>query len=60
MACLWETADACSAFSKDRTILNERFEIIFFHYVFRDDPFRYTNIFIFTFVVEGSDEIKFR
>ena len=37
---------------------NERFEIIFFHDVFRDDPFRDPKIFIFNFVVEGSDEIN--
>ena len=37
---------------------NERFDIIFFRDVFRDDPFRDPDIFIFTIVVEGSDDIK--
>ena len=40
------------------TILDEILEIIFLHDVFGDDPLRYPNISIVTFVVEGSDEIK--
>ena len=55
---MWETVDACYAFSQDTNILDERFEIIFFHDVFRDDPLRDPNIPVVIFAVEGSDEIK--
>ena len=39
-------------------ILDDRFEIIFLHDVFRYDPLRYPKILIVTFFVGGGDEIK--
>ena len=39
--------------------MDERFEIIFLHDVFRDDPLRDPNIFVVNVVVEGDDKIKF-
>ena len=41
------------------TIFHERFEIIFFHGVFRGDPLRDPSILVFTLAIEGGDEIKF-
>ena len=39
--------------------MDETFDIIFLHDVFRYDPLRDPNIFIATSVVEGGDEIMF-